>query len=115
MLGRKEGERERGERGEKGREGGRRYGVGNERREWGGYYKEREGVVGGSRDWEWERSERGTEGGMEGETKGGSECGFTKAGREGWGRGKEGEGRREGGTEGRRDGGKEEREGEWKV
>ena len=30
-------------------------------------------MVGGSRDWEWDRSERGTEGGMEGETKGGSE------------------------------------------
>ena len=30
-------------------------------------------MVGGSRDWEWERRERGTEGGMEGETKGGSE------------------------------------------
>ena len=35
--------------------------------EWGGYYKDMEGVVGGRREWE---RERGTEGGMEGETKG---------------------------------------------
>ena len=37
--------------------------------EWGGYYKERDGEVGGKREWEREGRERGTEGGMEGETK----------------------------------------------
>ena len=39
--------------------------------EWGGYHKEREGVVGGRTEWEREGRERGTEEGMEGETKGG--------------------------------------------
>ena len=39
----------------------------------GGYYKERECVVGRRREWESEGRQRETEEGIEGETKGGSE------------------------------------------
>ena len=56
----------------------------NERREWGGYYKEREGGVGGRRAWERDGRERGRKGVWRVRRMDGVREGITKAGREGW-------------------------------
>ena len=58
-----------------------------------GITKKREGVVGGTTEWEREGRERGTEEGTEGETKAGSGGGLQRQG------GRDGVGGREGGME----------------